>query len=126
MEKKPANMATRFDVQDIPLEPQSRHQPPDVSGLPGRSSIPAKPDSQNEQANSPAVQFLRSTALEHLSSHERDILESQLSMPPIEMSYTMLYRYATKIDIFILVISATCAIASGAIMPLMTVCASVY
>jgi hypothetical protein len=126
MEKKHSKTATRSGVQDIPLEAQSRRILPDVYGLPGRSSIPAKPGSQKEQANSPAGQFLRSTALEHLSSHERDILESQLSIPAVEISYTMLYRCATKIDIFILVISAICAIAGGAIMPLMTVCASAY
>jgi len=125
MEKKTTQTPTCSGVQDIPLETRSRHLPPDVYGLPGRSSIVAKPGSQKEQANSPAVQVLRSNALEHLSSHERDILESQLSMPPIETSYIMLYRYATKIDILILVISAICAIASGAIMPLMTVRASV-
>ncbi len=59
--------------------------------------------------------------LDHLSSDERRILEQQLSMPSAKISYLMLYRYATRTDISILLLSTLCAMVSGAVMPLMTV-----
>jgi hypothetical protein len=124
MERKPAKTATCPGAQNSPIEGQSDQPPPDVYELPGRSLITPKPAIQKEQAKSLAAQVSKGDSLENLSSHERDILERQLSMPRIEASYTMLYRYATKNDIFILVVSTICALASGAITPLMTVCAS--
>lgn len=111
---KTAKTATRPGVQDSPLEASSP------------STITPKIRGQKEQPNSPLVEVLKSNALDHLSSNERDILERQLSMPPVEVSYTMLYRYATKTDTFMLIVSAICAIASGAVMPLMTVCTIVW
>ena len=117
-------MATCPGFQDSLIEGQSHQQPPEVYELPGLSSITPKPAIQKEQAKSLGVQVSTSDSLESLSSHEREILERQLSMPRIEVSYTMLYRYANKNDSFILVVGAICALASGAIMPLMTVCTS--
>ena len=52
---------------------------------------------------------------------QKDILERQIALPEIQVSQRMLYRYATKNDIAILVISTVCAIAAGVTMPLMTV-----
>jgi ATP-binding cassette subfamily B (MDR/TAP) protein 1 len=112
---------TRHGVQDSAFEARSYNQPRDVYDLHGRSSITPKFPNQKGQANSSLVDALQSNGLEHLSRNEKDILERQLSMPPVKVSYTMLYRYATKTDIFILIVSAICAIASGAVMPLMTV-----
>ena len=57
----------------------------------------------------------------HLPEHEREIIKRQLDLPPITASFTTLYRYATRNDIIIIVISAICAIIGGAVMPLMTV-----
>lgn len=59
--------------------------------------------------------------LEHLPEHEREILKRQLDSPDVKVSYFTLYRYATKVDLTIIAISAICAIASGAMLPLMTV-----
>jgi hypothetical protein len=56
-----------------------------------------------------------------LSQAEQDILARQLSLPPVKASYLMLYRYATKMDLLIIVFSSVCAIAAGAIFPIMTV-----
>ena len=58
----------------------------------------------------------------HLPAHEREIIQRQLDIPPITASFLTLYRYATRNDIIIIVISAICAIIGGAVMPLMTVC----
>jgi hypothetical protein len=56
-----------------------------------------------------------------LSQAEQDILARQLSLPPVKASYFMLYRYATRMDLLIIVVSSICAIAAGAIFPIMTV-----
>ena len=60
-------------------------------------------------------------ALAHLPPHEREIVKRQLEIPPITVTYRTLYRYATRNDILIVIISAICAIIGGAVMPLMTV-----
>lgn len=57
----------------------------------------------------------------HLPEHEREIVKRQLDIPPVSVSYKTLYRYATKTDMVIIVVSALCAIAGGAVLPLMTV-----
>ena len=60
-------------------------------------------------------------ALAHLPPYEREVVKRQLDIPPITVTYRTLYRYATRNDILIVVISAICAIVGGAVMPLMTV-----
>lgn len=57
----------------------------------------------------------------HLPEHEAAILKKQLDTPPVSLSYFGLYRYATKQDIIVMVVSSICAIIAGAAMPLMTV-----
>jgi ATP-binding cassette subfamily B (MDR/TAP) protein 1 len=60
-------------------------------------------------------------ALAHLPEHERKIISGQLRITSVKVTYFTLFRYATTNDILILVISAICAIAGGAAMPLFTV-----
>lgn len=57
----------------------------------------------------------------HLPPHEKEILHRQLDVPKVKISYVTLYRYATRNDLLISAISVVCAIAGGAMMPLMTV-----
>ena len=57
----------------------------------------------------------------HLPPHERDILKKQLDAPPRPVSFFGLYRYASHMDILILVVSALCAMAAGAALPLFTI-----
>ncbi|EON66022.1 ATP-binding cassette, subfamily B (MDR/TAP), member 1 [Coniosporium apollinis CBS 100218] len=59
--------------------------------------------------------------LGHLPEHERQILKRQLDVPPVKVTYITLYRYATTWDKVIIAISAICAFAGGAILPLMTI-----
>lgn len=61
-------------------------------------------------------------AYAHLPPHEKEIVKRQLEIPPVSVTYRTLYRYATRNDIIIIVISALCSIIGGAITPLMTVC----
>ncbi|ATY61138.1 ABC multidrug transporter Mdr1 [Cordyceps militaris] len=57
----------------------------------------------------------------HLSDHAADILRKQVDVPTLTKGAGVLYRYASRNDKIIIFISAICAIASGAALPLMTV-----
>lgn len=57
----------------------------------------------------------------HLPPHEAAILRRQVIVPKTPVSVRTLYRYATSLDLLIIAISAICAIAGGAALPLMTV-----
>ncbi|KAK5001964.1 hypothetical protein LTR28_012011, partial [Elasticomyces elasticus] len=57
----------------------------------------------------------------HLPEHEARILKRQVDVPPVKVTFKTLFRYATRNDILIIVLSSICAIVGGAIMPLMTV-----
>lgn len=57
----------------------------------------------------------------HLPSDEAEILKRQTFIPQVKTSFLLLYRYSTRNDIWIIVISAICAIIGGAAFPLMTV-----
>ena len=60
-------------------------------------------------------------AYAHLSPHEKEIVKRQLAIPEVNVTYKTLYRYATTNDLIIIFVSSICAIAGGAVMPLMTV-----
>ena len=60
-------------------------------------------------------------AYAHLPPHEKEIVKRQLHMPEVTVTFKTLYRYATRNDLIIIVVSSICAIAGGAVMPLMTV-----
>lgn len=62
----------------------------------------------------------------HLPPHEQEIIKRQLAIPEVKVNYRTLYRYATRNDMIIVTVSTLCAVAGGAVMPLMTVsCSSV-
>lgn len=62
----------------------------------------------------------------HLPSHEKEILKKQLDAPVAKISFFGLYRYASRMDVLIMLVSAICAIAAGAALPLFTVSISSY
>ncbi|OJJ64851.1 hypothetical protein ASPSYDRAFT_139835 [Aspergillus sydowii CBS 593.65] len=57
----------------------------------------------------------------HLPEEEQRVLRVQLDELKANISFFGLWRYATKIDLLIIVISAVCAIAAGAALPLFTI-----
>ncbi len=57
----------------------------------------------------------------HLPPEEAAILRRQVDIPVVKSGFTTLYRYSTRTDIIIIIISTFCAIAGGAALPLMTV-----
>jgi ATP-binding cassette, subfamily B (MDR/TAP), member 1 len=56
-----------------------------------------------------------------LSEQEKEIIDLQIDAPKLEIGYFALFRYATKIELIIMVIALFASIAAGATMPLMTV-----
>ena len=60
-------------------------------------------------------------AYAHLPDHEKAIIKKQIDIPTVTVTFRTLYRYATRNDLIIIVISFIAAIIGGAAMPLMTV-----
>lgn len=86
-----------------------------------KSSALSLPQTQQGKDSYSIVDFQKNSSLEHLSASERNILESELLLPSVKVSYFMLFRYATKNDLLVITISIICAAISGAVNPLMTV-----
>ncbi|QPH01809.1 hypothetical protein C2857_006012 [Epichloe festucae Fl1] len=57
----------------------------------------------------------------HMPPREADVLKRQTTTPEIKQGVGVLYRYASRNDLIIVAISAVCAIASGAALPMMTI-----
>ena len=57
----------------------------------------------------------------HLPADEAEVLKRQVVTPDLSKSAGVIFRYASRNDIIIMVVSALCAIASGAALPLMTI-----
>jgi len=77
---------------------------------------------EKEAKSTPVANSSDSDALfAHLPEHERRILKDQLDGPEVKASFVTLFRYASKWDILIMIVSAICAIAAGAALPLFTV-----
>jgi ATP-binding cassette subfamily B (MDR/TAP) protein 1 len=57
----------------------------------------------------------------HLPEREAKILKDQVLTPDVKVGLATLYRYSSRNDLLIIFVSAICAIASGAALPLMTV-----
>lgn len=60
-------------------------------------------------------------SLGFLPEHEREILEKQIDQLDTQPSFLKLYRYATRTDLSIIIVSAICSVTAGALLPLMTV-----
>lgn len=101
-QEKTALGQTPFPMQ-LPVEPA-----PPLSRLDSKAP---KPDNEEEE-NDPFA---------HLPQHEAVVLRRQLDIPAVKVTYRMLYRYATRNDWLIMALSGICAIAGGAVMPLMTI-----
>lgn len=56
-----------------------------------------------------------------LPPEEVAILKRQTETPDVKAGFATLYRYATHMDILIMVIGAICAICAGVILPVMTI-----
>lgn len=116
------------NAESILQAPVADHE----KGLLGQAALPIQPSPPLDETTS--LKKLDSKVLDvkdddpfkHLPDHERAILKRQIDVPEVKIGYFSLYRYATKMDLTILVIASICAIAAGAAMPLMTVSTVLY
>lgn len=77
------------------------------------SQLPEKTkDKEEQEENDP---------FKHLPAHEKEILKRQLEIPTVKVNYMTLFRYASRNDMIIMVLSAIGAIIGGALLPLLTV-----
>ncbi|KAI0377833.1 P-loop containing nucleoside triphosphate hydrolase protein [Hypomontagnella monticulosa] len=76
-----------------------------------------------EKADSKVVKpkDLNNDPFKHLPANEAEILKKQVITPEVKTGIATLYRYSSRNDILIMIVSAICAIAGGAALPLMTV-----
>jgi ATP-binding cassette subfamily B (MDR/TAP) protein 1 len=81
----------------------------------------APPDGKKKDHHEKAVDLSEDSLFAHLPEHEKEILKQQLEAPSVKVSFFILYRYASRSDILIMVVSAICAIAAGAALPLFTI-----
>lgn len=79
-----------------------------------RSSSDKSPGNQQSDSSDPDALFA------HLPDHEKQILKNQLDAPDVKVSYLTLYRYASRNDWLILLVSTVCAVIAGAALPLFT------
>lgn len=93
-----------------------------------RNAAKSADDSSEDQVN---LQKAESQAIQkqprnedpyaHLPPGEAAILKRQVDTPDVKVGFQTLYRYATRMDLILLAIGTVSAIASGVIMPLMTI-----
>lgn len=50
------------------------------------------------------------------------VLDAQVDIPQTDAGYKAIYRFATKVDFVVMVLSSISAAAAGTSLPLMTVC----
>ncbi|KAI0128530.1 P-loop containing nucleoside triphosphate hydrolase protein [Xylariales sp. AK1849] len=113
------------------LSEKAADQGPSIASTPGESIIgtPVGKESPNasavlEKADSKVVKQVEAhdnDPFRNLPTNEAEILKRQVETPDIKVGVAILYRYASRNDILIIIVSAICAIAGGAALPLMTV-----
>ena len=132
MAGEPDNSTSRQDSNPPPYTGDAEKGTGSATGpqsVPGStSSTPGQDDGRNiTRLDSKVIQDKPreddlDATLAHLPEHERAILKEQLFIPETKVTFFTLYRYASKKDIIIFVISSICSIAAGAALPLFTVC----
>lgn len=112
-------------AKDLAMEDQEKTM---MGQTPFPQQIPAEPapplgrlDSARPKSVKEQEEEEQQDPFAHLPEHEAAVLKRQVDIPPVKVTYWMLYRYATKNDYWIILVSAICAIAAGAVMPLMTI-----
>lgn len=85
------------------------------------STVNSHPRKGEKDATQVAVPDDAEDPFAHFPNHEREVLKRQVDVPDVSVTFLGLYRYATKVDILIIFVSAICAIAAGAALPLFTI-----
>ena len=87
----------------------------------GKNETPTALEKADSRVLKPPPAEENRDPFKHLPADEAATLKIQVDTPEIKIGFTSLYRYASRADITILCVSAVCAIASGAALPLMTI-----
>ena len=74
-----------------------------------------------QESEKPSDDVEKTEPLKQLPSHEREILERQLSVTEASVNYISVYRYASRKDLAIIIFGSICAIIGGALLPMFTV-----
>ncbi|KAL4980249.1 P-loop containing nucleoside triphosphate hydrolase protein [Aspergillus desertorum] len=121
--REPAEVLKTEEQASTPRLTDEKEKPGDLSAPSSKAATPAdkeqrpKSSSSNNALSVDEVDAL----IAHLPEDERRVLKAQLEEIKVNISYFGLWRYATKIDILIIIVSAICAIAAGAALPLFTI-----
>lgn len=107
-EKGASSTGRKSSDNSTPLNSQSIDQGPDLQ----------KADTKLEQ---PRQANNLDDVFAHLPSDEAEVLKRQTFIPTVKTGFLLLYRYADRRDLWIIFISAVCAVVGGAAFPLMTI-----
>lgn len=92
------------------------------SSASGSTVTPSEGKKEKAKASTPSADSGDSEdVFAHLPEDEKQILKKQLDAPDVKVSFVTLFRYASRMDLIIMVVSAFCAIVAGAALPLFTV-----
>ncbi len=94
------------------VEPFQKCEAPEAALVPEKTSSRGPEQSASEDALGD---------FEHLPANQADILKRQVITPELQQGINAIYRYASRNDAIIIVVSSICAVASGAAMPLMNI-----
>lgn len=104
------NLSTHGNSTDSPdlVGAKATHQTLDLEKADSKAVTPPKEEEDNDP-------------YKHLPPDEAKTLKDQVFTPDVKVGFGTLYRYASRQDLLIMAVSAVCAIAAGAALPLMTV-----
>ena len=117
MERSTESESVRYEIRDRSNSHESGRKTSANSEPRYSLAPPTVPFKVVEQNTFSTIEILKEVKSDNPSNHERQILEDQLSIPSVKVSYPMLYRYASWIDVLIIVLSVGCAMASGVECP---------
>ncbi|KAJ1335554.1 ATP-binding cassette subfamily B (MDR/TAP) member 1 [Microdochium nivale] len=120
----PPQEITAEKTPDASLSRQASSHGGSTESGPGNKNSDSAAANALEKADTKVASSSTSVAADpfrHLPPHEADILRRQITIEETNAGLGALYRYATRNDIIVIVISSICAIVGGAAMPLMTV-----
>ncbi|KAM0254839.1 hypothetical protein ACHAQJ_006380 [Trichoderma viride] len=107
-------------AQSAPASSHSSDVDATLSSRAGREVDLKKVDSKVPAAPAPRADNI-DELYAHLPPHQAEILKRQVYTPELKAGVKAIYRYSSRSDVAIISVSAICAIASGAAIPLMTV-----
>lgn len=118
--EKPDNEPTATVEQAHSLNERSVGSGSTITPSAGKEKPGSRPSSS--QKNTP-VAVDDDALFAHLPESEKAVLKKQLHAEESSVSFIALFRYASRMDMLIIFVSAICAIAAGAALPLFTVSA---